>query len=209
MSAMDLIQAPTLRGDTVTLRPLSLADAGALAAAGAESRESYGFTRVPDGVEGAKRYIELALADRDAGHRLPFVIVWRDRVVGSTSYLDVQRWRWPAGSPHQRTDRPDSVEIGSTWLAASAQRTRCNTEAKYLLLSHAFDGWDVHRVCLKTDERNAQSRRAIERLGARFEGLRRADMPAQDGSVRTSAYYSIVRAEWPDVRKSLQDALTH
>jgi N-acetyltransferase len=206
---MDLIQAPTLRGDTVTLRPLSVADAAALAAAGSESRESYQFTRVPNGPEEAARYIELALADRDAGHRLPFVIVWRDRVVGSTSYLDVQRWRWPAGSPLQRTDRPDSVEIGSTWLAASAQRTRCNTEAKYLLLSHAFDAWDVHRVCLKTDERNAQSRRAIERLGARFEGLRRADMPAQDGSVRTSAYYSIVRAEWPDVRKSLQDALTH
>ena len=207
MSGMDLIQAPTLRGDTVTLRPLSVADAAALAAAASESRESYQFTRVPNGFEEAGRYIELALADRDAGHRLPFTIVWRDRVVGSTSYLDVQRWRWPAGSPNQRTDRPDSVEIGSTWLAASAQRTRCNAEAKYLLLSHAFDGWDVHRVCLKTDERNARSRRAIERLGARFEGLRRADMPAQDGSVRTSAYYSIVRAEWPDVRKNLEGAL--
>jgi RimJ/RimL family protein N-acetyltransferase len=205
---MDLIHAPTLRGDTVTLRPLSVADVAALAAAASESRQSYQFTRVPNGLEEAGRYIELALADRDAGHRLPFAIVWRDRVVGSTSYLDVQRWRWPAGSPLQRTDRPDSVEIGSTWLAASAQRTRCNTEAKHLLLSHAFDVWDVHRVCLKTDERNAQSRRAIERLGARFEGLRRADMPAQDGSVRTSAYYSIVRAEWPDVRKRLEDALS-
>jgi len=202
-----VIQAPTLRGDSVTLRPLSSGDAPALAAAAAESRESYQFTRVPSGLQEAGRYIELAMADRDAGHRLPFVIVWRDRVAGSTSYLDVQRWRWPAGSPHQRTDRPDSVEIGSTWLAASAQRTRCNTEAKYLLLSHAFDGWEVHRVCLKTDERNTQSRRAIERLGARLEGLRRADMPAQDGSVRTSAYYSIVRAEWPDVRKNLEGAL--
>jgi N-acetyltransferase len=204
---MDLIQSPLLRGATVTLRPLAIADAAGLAAAAAESRASFGFTRVPDGVEGAERYIELALTDRDAGHRLPFVILWQDRVVGSTSYLDVQRWRWPAGSPHQRTDRPDSVEIGATWLAASAQRTRCNTEAKYLLLSHAFDVWDVHRVCLKTDERNAQSRRAIERLGAKFEGLRRADMPAQDGTVRTSAYYSIVRAEWPDVRKTLEAAL--
>jgi RimJ/RimL family protein N-acetyltransferase len=204
---MDVIHAPLLAGPTVTLRPLALADAAALAAAAEESRASYGFTRVPAGVEEAERYIALALADRDAGHRLPFVIVWEERVVGSTSYLDVQRWRWPAGSPHQRTNRPDSVEIGSTWLAASAQRTRCNTEAKYLLLSHAFDVWDVHRVCLKTDERNAQSRRAIERLGARFEGLRRADMPAQDGSVRTSAYYSIIRAEWPDVRAKLEQAL--
>ena len=205
---MDVIQAPTLRGDTVTLRPLSAGDAAALAAAASESRATYVYIRVPDGMEEAERYIETAFADRDAGRRSPFVILWRDRVVGSTSYLDVQRWRWPAGSPHQRTDRPDVVEIGATWLAASAQRTRCNTEAKHLLLTHAFDVWDVYRVTLKTDERNAQSRRAIERLGARFEGLRRADMPAQDGSVRTSAYYSIVRAEWPDVRKRLEDALT-
>lgn len=204
---MDVVETPLLSGVTVTLRPLSAADAPALAAAAAESREQYVYTRVPDGAQDAARYIDLALADREAGHRLPFAIEWQGRVVGSTSYLDVQRWRWPAGSPHQRADRPDSVEIGSTWLAASAQRTRCNTEAKYLLLSHAFDAWDVYRVCLKTDERNAPSRRAIERLGARFEGLRRADMPAQDGSVRTSAYYSIVRAEWPEVRAKLEAAL--
>lgn len=191
----------------MTLRPLTLADAGALALAAAESRGEYGYTRVPDSVEDARRYIELALSDRDAGRRMPFAIEWHDRVVGSTSYLDIQQWRWPAGSPLQRTDDPDSVEIGSTWLAASAQRTRCNTEAKYLLLSHAFDVWRVHRVCLKTDERNTRSRRAIERLGAAFEGVRRADMPAQDGSVRSSAYYSIVPTEWPLVRKRLEDAL--
>ena len=191
----------------MTLRPLALADAGALALAAAESRGEYGYTRVPDSVEDARRYIELALSDRDAGRRMPFAIEWHDRVVGSTSYLDIQQWRWPAGSPLQRTDYPDSVEIGSTWLAASAQRTRCNTEAKYLLLSHAFDVWRVHRVCLKTDERNARSRRAIERLGAVFEGVRRSDMPAQDGAVRSSAYYSIVPAEWPLVRKGLEEAL--
>lgn len=198
---------PLLRGQTVTLRPLSVADADALAAAAAESRSQYVYTRVPDGVEDARRYIETSLAEREAGRRLPFVIVWQDRVVGSTSYLDLQRWRWPAGSAFARTDYPDVVEIGATWLAASAQRTRCNTEAKYLLLSNAFDAWRVHRVALKTDERNAQSRRAIERLGASFEGVRRADMPGQDGSVRSSAYYSILQAEWPDVRKKLEDAL--
>jgi RimJ/RimL family protein N-acetyltransferase len=189
------------------LRPLAVADAVPLAAAAAESRDHYDYTRVPDGMQDAERYIELALADREAGHRMPFAIVWRDRLVGSTSYLDVQRWRWPAGSPLQRTDHPDAVEIGSTWLAASAQRTRCNTEAKYLLLTQAFDVWQTHRVALKTDERNSNSRRAIERLGASFEGVRRADMPGQDGSVRNSAYYSIVRAEWPDVRRKLEDAL--
>ena len=204
---MDEIRVGVLQGQTVTLRPLTAADAGALAAAASGSREEFAYTRVPDGVEEARQYIEVALADREAGRRVPFAIVWHDRLVGSTSYLDPQRWRWPAGSPLQRTDRPDAVEIGSTWLGASAQRTRCNTEAKYLLLAHAFDVWRVHRVSLKTDERNAKSRRAIERLGALFEGVRRADMPGQDGSVRSSAYYSIVRSEWPDVRKKLEDAL--
>ena len=204
---MDEIRAVVLRGQTVTLRPLAAADAGALAAAAAESRQEFVYTRVPDGVEQAHEYIELALAEREAGRRLPFAIVWHDRVVGSTSYLDVQRWRWPAGSPLQRAAYPDVVEIGATWLAASAQRTRCNTEAKHLLLTHAFEVWQVHRVALKTDARNANSRRAIERLGAMFEGVRRADMPGQDGSVRNSAYYSIVRAEWPDVRKNLDEAL--
>jgi N-acetyltransferase len=196
-----------LRGNTVTLRPLTMADAGALATAAAESRGAFVYTRVPHGVEEAEQYIAGALADREAGRRMPFAILWNDRVVGSTSYLDVQRWRWPTGSRLQRTDHPDVVEIGATWLAASAQRTRCNTEAKYLLLSHAFDVWAVHRVALKTDERNARSRRAIERLGARFEGVRRADMPGQDGSVRSSAYYSIVRAEWPAVRETLEEVL--
>lgn len=204
---MDALSPLVLRGPTVTLRPLTVADAVALATAAAESRDQYHYTRVPDGAQDAERYIAIALADREAGHRMPFAIIWHDRVVGSTSYLDVQRWRWPAGSPFQRTDHPDAVEIGSTWLAASAQRTRCNTEAKYLLLSQAFDVWRTHRVALKTDERNATSRRAIERLGAFFEGVRRADMPGQDGSVRNSAYYSIVRAEWPDVRKKLEGAL--
>jgi RimJ/RimL family protein N-acetyltransferase len=196
-----------LSGPTVTLRSLSIADAAALAAAAVESRQHYSYTRVPDGIAEAESYIAAALRDRDAGHRLPFVTLWNDRVVGCTSYLDIQQWRWPAGSPLQRTDRPDAVEIGATWLSDSAQRTRCNTEAKYLMLIHAFDVWVVHRVALKTDERNARSRRAIERLGARLDGVRRADMPGQDGSVRNSAYYSIVRAEWPAVRAGLEAAL--
>ena len=204
---MDPLAPLVLRGPTVTLRPLALDDADTLAAAAAESREQYAFTRVPDGPEDARRYIEGALADRQTRGRLPFATLWQDRVVGSTSYLGAERWRWPAGSPLQRTDRPDVVEIGATWLAASAQRTRCNTEAKRLMLAHAFDVWQVHRVSLKTDARNAKSRREIERLGALFEGVRRADMPGQDGSVRDSAYYSIVRAEWPDVRKRLDAAL--
>jgi len=198
------IAQPVLSGPTVTLRALSIADAATLATAGAESRQHYTYTRVPDGLAEAESYIAAALRDRDVGHRMPFATLWNDRVVGSTSYLDIQQWRWPAGSPLQRTDRPDVVEIGATWLSDSAQRTRCNTEAKLLMLTHAFDVWAVHRVALKTDERNARSRRAIERLGARLDGVRRADMPGQDGSVRNSAYYSIVRGEWPSVRAKLE-----
>ena len=161
------MKQPVLEGATVTLRPLAISDATALAAAAAESREHYVYTRVPDGIAQAEHYITMALRERDDGRRMPFVTLWRDRVVGSTSYLDLQQWRWPAGSPLQRRDSPDAVEIGATWLSHSAQRTRCNTEAKLLMLSHAFDVWEVHRVALKTDERNARSRRAIERLGAR------------------------------------------
>ena len=198
---------PVLSGPTVTLRPLAIADAGALAVAAAESRQHYIYTRVPEGIGEAERYIAAALRDRDGGQRMPFITLWHDRAVGSTSYLDIQQWRWPEGSPLQRTNRPDALEIGATWLSDSAQRTRCNTEAKYLMLTHAFEVWGVHRVALKTDERNARSRRAIERLGAKLDGVRRADMPGQDGSVRSSAYYSIVRAEWPAVRATLEKSL--
>jgi RimJ/RimL family protein N-acetyltransferase len=99
------------------------------------------------------------------------------------------------------------VEIGYTWLAASAQRTRCNTEAKFLLLQHAFETWEVHRVTIRTDERNQRSRAAIARLGAHFEGIRRAEKPGADGSVRDSAMFSIIAAEWPAIRARLRERL--
>jgi RimJ/RimL family protein N-acetyltransferase len=182
-------------------------DAEALAVAAAESREHYRFSPVPNGLEEARRSIERALRQRDAGQRLPWTILWRDHVVGTTSYADFQQWEWPTGCAMQRTDRPDVVEVGYTWLAASAQRTRCNTEAKYLLFAYAFEVWEVHRVSLRTDERNERSRRAIACLGAQFEGVRRADMPGRDGTVRHSALYSIIQTEWPTVRDRLKGFL--
>jgi RimJ/RimL family protein N-acetyltransferase len=97
------------------------------------------------------------------------------------------------------------VEIGSTWLTEEAQRTAVNTHAKLLMLTHAFEGWEVRRVMLKTDARNMRSRTAIERLGARFDGVLRAHMPAFDGAVRDTAFYSILAAEWPDVRTGLRE----
>ncbi len=196
-----------LRGVEVTLRPLSVDDVEALMAASAESREHYGFSEIPEGLEETRRYVEKALGQQAAEQRIPFTIVWCGRVVGTTSYYDFQTWEWPVGCDLQRQDRPDALEIGYTWLAASAQRTRCNTESKYLLLSHAFDFWEVHRVCLRTDVRNERSRRAIERLGAQFEGVRRADMPGEDCTVRDSAFYSIVIAEWPQLQNRLNDIL--
>ncbi len=126
----------------------------------------------------------------------------------STRFLDLDYWSWPpAWPPGRTTPQPDATptvaEIGSTWLASSVQRTGCNTESKLLMLGHAFDTWGVLRVTLKTDARNARSRRAIERIGGRFEGIRRAHARAVDGSVRDTAYYSIVAAEWPAVRAAL------
>jgi RimJ/RimL family protein N-acetyltransferase len=128
-------------------------------------------------------------------------------VLGSTRFAELTPWTWPSGSTHQRHDRPDVTEIGHTWLAASAQRTGVNSEAKSLMLHHAFDVWAVHLVRLRTDRRNVRSRTAIERLGARFEGVRRADRPGIDGTVRDSAFYSITMAEWPEVRQRLATLL--
>lgn len=192
-----------LRGTDVLLRPLVQADAPLLALASSESRATYLYNPVPEGLDEAAAYIARALDQQARSERIPFAVVYRARVVGSTSYGDLETWRWPAGSPLQRSTDPDVVEIGYTWLAQSAQGTGCNTEAKLLLLEHAFDSWKVHRVSFRTDERNLRSRRAIERLGANLEGIRRADRPSMDGRVRDSAIYSIVSEEWPAVRHQL------
>jgi RimJ/RimL family protein N-acetyltransferase len=196
-----------LEGRDVLLRPLKVEDAASLAGASGESREHYGLTPVPSGVAEAGAYVGHAVRQRELGERYPFVVLHVGRIVGTTSYFDYQPWSWRAGSLLQRVDRPDVCEIGHTWLAASAQRTRCNTEAKYLLLSYAFETWGVHRVSLRTDERNERSRQAIERLGAKLEGVRRADKPGADGRVRDSALYSIVAAEWADIGARLRRIL--
>jgi RimJ/RimL family protein N-acetyltransferase len=98
---------------------------------------------------------------------------------------------------------PDVVDIGFTWLARSAQRTPVNTEAKLLMMGHAFEVWEVHRVALQTDVRNARSRAAIERIGGQLDGILRADRPGADDTVRTSARFSILAAEWPVTKARL------
>lgn len=194
----------------VRLEPLVLEHVPALAGAAAEDRTSYAFTRVPDGLDDTEAYVRSALQDQATGGSLPFAVrrLSDDRVVGSTRFLDLEVFTsptpWPPGVAHGPVpddDHPPTVaEIGSTWYAASAQRTVVNSACKLLMLSKAFDDWGCLRVTLKTDARNAASRAGIERLGALFEGVRRAHTPASDGTVRDSAYYSIVAAEWPAVR---------
>ena len=124
-------------------------------------------------------------------------------VVGSTRFFDLDQWAWPQGHPRHGQREPDVCEIGYTWLTSSAIRTPVNTEAKLLMLTHAFESWQVLRVCLHTDMRNLRSRAAIERIGGRFEGVLRAHRMAADFTARDSARYSIVQAEWPEVKRRL------
>jgi len=202
-------EAVTLRGRHVQLEPLVVAHAPELVAAAAEDRSTYRYTHVPEGEAEMVTMIEAAQRDQRAGWTLAFATrdLARDRIVGSTRFLDLDYWRWPPPSPvgtkGEPGPTPTVAEIGGTWLAASAQRTAINTEAKWLMLRHAFEQWQVLRVTLKTDARNERSRRAIERLSAHFEGVRRAHAPAVDGGVRDSAYFSIVADEWPLVRDQL------
>jgi N-acetyltransferase len=211
MSATAMVRPVTLEGRFVRLEPLTPAHAAPLLAAASGSRETYGLTLVPGSAAETAAYIETALAEERATRSLPFATVDRasGRVVGSTRFLNIEFWTWPAGNRHQRgPERPDVVEIGATWLAASAQRTPINTEAKLLMLTHAFDHWRVHRVSLMTDARNQRSRQAILRLGARFDGILRAARPASDGAIRDTAAFSILEAEWPAMRANLEARLT-
>ncbi|QRN95929.1 GNAT family N-acetyltransferase [Archangium violaceum] len=191
-----VIPPVTLEGMAVRLEPLTMRHVAALA----EVAEPDIFEHFPQVLRTAgdmETYITTALEAAERGVERPFAILERETgaVVGSTRYLDIQR--------HHRT-----VEIGNTWLAKRVWRSRVNTESKYLLLRHAFEELKVMRVQLKTDRRNTRSRAAIERLGARFEGILRQHMLVRGGVVRDSAYYSILDGEWPEVKAGLERKLT-
>jgi RimJ/RimL family protein N-acetyltransferase len=196
-----VIEPVTIEGRVVRLEPLDRSHVDGLAAAASEDRSTYGYTWVPDGREATAEYVTEALAEHAAGNHVPFVVrsLATGNLVGVTRYLDIWCWDRPV---------PTAVEIGGTWYAASAQRTGVNTECKLLLLTHAFETWEVARVALQTDARNARSRAAIERIGARFEGVRRAHKPAADGGLRDSAYFSITAEEWPEVKAGLERRLS-
>jgi RimJ/RimL family protein N-acetyltransferase len=163
----------------------------------------------PAGSAGAARYVDTALAWRDAGTAVPFAIVrvHDGAVLGSTRFWKLEKWLWPPGHSRHGREVPDVGEIGYTWLSGPAIRTAANTEAKLLMLTHAFETWQALRICFHTDARNDRSAAALERIGGRFEGLLRAHRMAADFIARDSKRYSITAVEWPDAKRRLRQLL--
>jgi len=198
-----------LTGKHIRLEPLDYRHIDGLVAASAVDPSLYQWSPVPQGRAAAASYVQTALEWRDAGSAVSFATlsVPDGSVIGSTRFFNLERWAWPSDHPRHGRQDPDACEIGYTWLTRSALRTAANTEAKFLMLAHAFETWQVLRVCLHTDVRNERSRAAIERIGGKFEGVLRAHRMAADFIARDSARYSIVAAEWPDVKRRLAQML--
>lgn len=194
-----------LQGKHIRLEPLSRDLIDGLVAAAAGDSELYRWSPVPQSKDQAIAYVDTALAWRDAGTAVPFAIVRMSdgAVVGSTRFWNIERWAWPEGHPWHDRGTPDACEIGYTWLAHAAIRTSANTEAKLLMLTHAFERWEVLRVCFHTDARNTRSQAALERIGGRREGILRTHRMAADFIPRDSVRYSILAAEWPAVKQRL------
>jgi RimJ/RimL family protein N-acetyltransferase len=191
-----VVEPVTLQGQVVRLEPLQLEHFDALWAVG-QDPELWKWTpyqiTAPDKM---RTYLRAALDGQELGVALPFVTIEQktDRVVGSTRFGNID-------APNQR------VEIGWTWIGQPWQRTPVNTEAKFLMLQHAFETWHCIRVEFKTDALNTRSRAAIARLGAKEEGVFRHHMITESGRLRDSVYFSIINEEWPDVKTRLQALL--
>jgi RimJ/RimL family protein N-acetyltransferase len=186
----------TLEGQHVRLEPLMLQHVDALAAVGLHD-ELWRWTTVHLKTrDDMQRYVEEALALQKAGAALPFATVLRseNRVIGSTRYGNID-------VPNRR------VEIGWTWVSPPWQRTAANTEAKYLMLKHAFETLGCIRVEFKTDKLNLVSQRALARIGAKEEGTLRSHMIVVNGRLRDSVYFGIIQSEWPGVRADLEKKL--
>jgi RimJ/RimL family protein N-acetyltransferase len=191
------IEPVTLEGRHIRLEPLALAHHAGLCEVGLDDSiwrwNPRAPMRTPDDM---RRYIESALLQQAKGASLPFATIERasGRAVGSTRFaeIDVDNRR---------------VEIGYTWIAPPWQRTPVNTEAKYLMIRHAFETWGCIRVELKTDSLNERSRNAILRIGAKQEGILRNHMLTHSGRLRHSVYFSIIESEWPAVKASIEAKL--
>lgn len=195
------LSIPTLQGRLVRLELLSPKYVDELVDAANEDRSTYTFTRVPASRDEVANEIEELLSDWATGLAVPIVQieVASARAVGMTRFMTIRR--------RSADQFPFAVEIGGTWLAGSSQRSGINTEAKLLLLHHAFSTWDVQRVDFKTDQRNDRSRTAILRLGATFEGVLRhwqsSLLVGEELKYRDTAMFSITKSEWPAVQTHL------
>ncbi len=199
----------TLSGAHVRLEPLQPSHLEGLVAAASQDPSLYAWSPVPRSQAETARYIDTALAWQEAGTAVPFAIVRAidGNIIGSTRFWNLERWLWPQDHPEHGCRVFDACEIGHTWLGRCAIRTGANTEAKLLMLTHAFETWQVLRVCLHTDVRNLRSRAAIERIGGKFEGILRAHRMAADHTARDSARFSILASEWPAVKQRLRGFL--
>ncbi len=190
--AQPFVEPVTLSDRGLRLEPLALAHEAGLAAAAADGELwQLRITSVPE-PENTRAYIETALQGRADGHRFAFAVLddASGRVLGTTSYHDIV--------PAIRR-----VEIGWTWYAKSVQRTHVNTTAKLLLMMHAFDTLGCHVVGWRTDNFNFASQRAIERLGAKKDGVLRGHALRRDGTIRDTVMYSMRSGEWPEARAQL------
>lgn len=190
------LEPVTLEGRGVRLEPLAASHHAALCEVGLDPELWRLIPYRASTPDEMRRYIDSALEAQAAGTAIPFATVERDsgRVVGSTRFMNID-------VAHRR------VEIGSTWLAKPWQRTAINTEAKYLMLRHAFETWSCIRVELKTDALNQRSRQAMLRIGAREEGTLRQHMVTWSGRLRDTVYFSILDSEWPAVKADLEAKL--
>ena len=183
----------TLEGSDVRLEPLSESHHDALCAVGLDPEL---WKWIPIQVltrDQMMKYIRAVLAEQEKGTSIPFATVERrsGKVVGATRFMNID-------VPNKR------VEIGSTWIAGPWQRSAINTEAKYLMMRHAFEAWGCNRVELKTDALNSKSRNAISRIGAKEEGILRSHMVTWSGRLRDTVYFSVIAPEWPEVKANLE-----
>ncbi len=190
------LQAIALTGKSIRLEPMAMAHVSALTRCGLHS-ELWHLQPVPITTENdMRRYVQTALDNQQRGGSLPFVMVdvATNTVIGSTRYIDI-------ALQHFR------LEIGATWLTPTHQRSCANTEAKLLLLTHAFESLGIKRVVFKTETLNAQSRKALARIGAVEEGTFRQHLYTTTGRARDMVYFSIVEKEWPGVKAALTSRL--
>ncbi len=185
-----------LIGDIVLLRPMTKDDVEGIYANCQDERIWTHMVQTLQTKGDVQAYVEQALVNQGAGTEHPFVIVLRatNEIVGSTRFFDIS-------TAHKH------LELGHTWLHPSVWRTNVNTECKYLLLSYCFEQLQFQRVQIKTGHENIQSQKAIERIGAKKEGILRNHMIRPNGEVRHTVMYSVVQEEWPEVKQHIEELM--